>query len=59
MEGERCYQMIDGLNEERLVIAAECIGLGEAAIEAGTEYAADQEAFGRPIGHPLRPAVIP
>ncbi|AEN07583.1 Isovaleryl-CoA dehydrogenase (plasmid) [halophilic archaeon DL31] len=56
------YQMLDGLNEERLVIAAECVGLGEAAIEAGVEYANDREVFGRPIGknqavqHPLAEA---
>lgn len=59
VEGEGFYQMIDGLNEERLVIAAECIGLGEAAIEAGVEYANEREVFDRKIGrnqaiqHPL------
>ncbi|SEH49987.1 acyl-CoA dehydrogenase [Halopenitus malekzadehii] len=58
-EGEGFYQMLDGLNEERLVIAAECIGLGEAAIEAGVEYANQREVFDRKIGsnqaiqHPL------
>lgn len=61
-EGEGFYQMLDGLNEERLVIAAECVGLGELAIEAGAEYAKDREVFGRPIGqnqsiqHPLAEA---
>jgi acyl-CoA dehydrogenase len=56
------YHVLDGLNEERLVIAAECIGLGELAIELGTEYAGDREVFGRPIGqnqavqHPLAAA---
>jgi len=61
-EGEGFYQMLDGLNEERLVIAAECIGLGEAALEAGADYAAEREVFGRPIGknqavqHPLAEA---
>ena len=58
-ESEGFYQMLDGLNEERLAIAAECIGLGEAAIEAGVEYASEREVFGRAIGsnqaiqHPL------
>lgn len=58
-EGEGFYQVLDGLNEERLVVAAECIGLGEAALEAGIEYANEREVFGRPIGknqaiqHPL------
>lgn len=61
-EGAGFYQMLDGLNEERLVIAAECIGLGELAVEAGVEYANEREVFGRPIGknqsiqHPLAEA---
>jgi len=60
--GEGFYQMLDGLNEERLVIAAECIGLGEAAIDAGIDYANQREVFGRAIGqnqaiqHPLAEA---
>ncbi|MEF8904250.1 MAG: acyl-CoA dehydrogenase family protein [Haloarculaceae archaeon] len=61
-EGEGFYQVLDGLNEERVVIAAECIGLGEAAIVAGVEYANEREVFDRPIGknqaiqHPLAEA---
>jgi acyl-CoA dehydrogenase len=61
-EGEGFYQMLDGLNEERLAIAAECIGLGEAAIEAGVNYANQREVFGSLIGsnqaiqHPLAEA---
>jgi len=61
-EGRGFYQMLDGLNEERLVIAAECIGLGELAIDRGVNYAGDREVFGRPIGknqaiqHPLAEA---
>ncbi|MDG5778581.1 acyl-CoA dehydrogenase family protein [Haloarculaceae archaeon H-GB11] len=61
-EGNGFYQMLDGLNEERLTIAAECIGLGEAAIEAGVSYANNREVFGAPIGsnqaiqHPLAEA---
>jgi acyl-CoA dehydrogenase len=61
-EGEGFYQMLDGLNEERLVIAAECVGLGELAVERGVEYANDREVFGNPIGknqaiqHPLAEA---
>lgn len=56
------YQVLDGLNEERLVIAAEAIGLGELAVEKGAAYADDREVFGRPIGqnqaiqHPLAAA---
>lgn len=58
-EGQGFYQMLDGLNEERLVIAAECVGLAELAIESGVSYAREREVFERPIGsnqaiqHPL------
>ena len=61
-EGEGFYQVLDGLNEERLVIAAECVGLGELAIERAVQYANEREVFGRPIGenqaiqHPLAKA---
>jgi len=61
-EGRGFYQMLDGLNEERLAIAAECSGLGEAAVEAGVDYAKEREVFGRQIGsnqaiqHPLAEA---
>ncbi|MFB6123710.1 MAG: acyl-CoA dehydrogenase family protein [Haloferacaceae archaeon] len=61
-EGEGFYQVLDGLNEERIVIAAECVGLGEAALEAGIDYANEREVFGRAIGknqaiqHPLAEA---
>jgi len=61
-EGEGFYQVLDGLNEERLVIAAELVGMGELALARGSEYAADREVFGRPVGqnqgiqHPLAAA---
>ena len=61
-EDEGFYQVLDGLNEERLVIAAECVGLGRAALDRGVTYANDREVFGRPIGqnqavqHPLSEA---
>jgi acyl-CoA dehydrogenase len=61
-EGEGFYQVLDGLNEERLVIAAECLGLGRLAIERGVAYANEREVFGGPIGanqaiqHPLAAA---
>jgi acyl-CoA dehydrogenase len=63
-EGEGFYQVLDGLNEERLVIAAECIGLGEAALGRGVEYARQREVFDRQIGknqaiqHPLAEAYM-
>jgi acyl-CoA dehydrogenase len=61
-EGEGFYQVLDGLNEERLVIAAECVGLGELALERAITYANEREVFDRPIGknqaiqHPLAEA---
>lgn len=61
-EGDGFYQLLDGLNEERLVIAAECIGLGRSALVTGAEYADEREVFGRKIGknqaiqHPLAEA---
>lgn len=61
-KGNGFYQVLDGLNEERLAIAAECVGLGEVALERGIEYANEREVFGRQIGsnqaiqHPLADA---
>lgn len=61
-EGQGFYHVLDGLNEERLVIAAEVIGLGDLAIETGVNYANEREVFGRLIGqnqaiqHPLAAA---
>lgn len=61
-EDEGFYHVLDGLNEERLVIAAECVGLGETAIDRGVAYANDRVVFDRPIGknqaiqHPLAAA---
>lgn len=59
VEDEGFYQVLDGLNEERLVIAAETVGLGELAVEKAIAYANEREVFDRPIGknqaiqHPL------
>jgi acyl-CoA dehydrogenase len=61
-EGEGFYQVMDGLNEERVVIAAEAIGLARAAIDRAVEYANEREVFERQIGknqaiqHPLADA---
>jgi acyl-CoA dehydrogenase len=61
-EGAGFYQVLDGLNEERLVIAAELIGMAELALSKGAEYATDREIFDQPIGanqaiqHPLAAA---
>ena len=49
-EGEGFYHLLDGLNPERIVIAAEAVGIGKAALEKAVQYAKDRIVFGRPIG---------
>jgi acyl-CoA dehydrogenase len=41
---------MDGMNAERILIAAECVGDGRFFIERATERAKKREVFGRPIG---------
>ncbi|MEO1198908.1 MAG: acyl-CoA dehydrogenase family protein, partial [Pseudomonadota bacterium] len=42
--------ILDGMNAERILIAAECIGDARYFIEKATAYANDRSVFGRPIG---------
>jgi acyl-CoA dehydrogenase len=49
-EGQGFRQLLDGLNAERTLIAAECIGDGWWFIERARRYANDRVVFGRPIG---------
>jgi len=49
-EGKGFRYILDGLNAERILIAAECIGDGYWFIERATRYAKDRVVFGRPIG---------
>ncbi len=42
--------ILDGMNAERLLIAAECIGDAKWFIEKSTAYAGERVVFGRPIG---------
>src|SRR5437868_4114697 len=49
-EGQGFKYILDGLNAERTLIAAECIGDGRWFIEKGTRYAKERVVFGRPIG---------
>jgi acyl-CoA dehydrogenase len=49
-EGKGFRYLIDGLNAERILIAAECIGDGRWFIDRATKYAKDRVVFGRPIG---------
>ncbi|WP_250665365.1 aminotransferase class III-fold pyridoxal phosphate-dependent enzyme, partial [Escherichia coli] len=61
-EGDGFRYLLHGLNPERILIAAEAIGLGQAALRRATQYACERVVFGRPIGqnqsiqHPLAQA---
>jgi acyl-CoA dehydrogenase len=61
-EGEGFRYLLHGLNPERILIAAEAVGLGQAALRRATQYAKERVVFGRPIGqnqgvqHPLAQA---
>ncbi|MFN4088349.1 MAG: acyl-CoA dehydrogenase family protein [Alphaproteobacteria bacterium] len=58
-EGRGFYYLLDGLNPERILIAAEAIGIGRAALDRAARYARERVVFDRPIGqnqgiqHPL------
>ncbi len=49
-EGQGFRYLLDGLNAERILIAAECIGDGRWFIERAAHRAREREVFGRPIG---------
>jgi len=49
-EGQGFQYILDGLNAERALIAAECIGDGYWFIDRITQYAKERQVFGRPIG---------
>ncbi len=50
VEGRGFRYILDGMNAERLLIAAECIGDAKWFTERSTAYARDRHVFGRPIG---------
>jgi len=50
VEGQGFRTLLDGLNAERTLIAAECIGDGYWFIERARKYAGERMVFGRPIG---------
>jgi acyl-CoA dehydrogenase len=58
-EGEGFRTLLHGLNPERVLVAAEAIGIGRAALARASRYARERVVFGRPIGqnqgiqHPL------
>ncbi len=49
-EGRGFRYILDGMNAERILIAAECIGDGDWFIERASEYAKGRVIFDRPIG---------
>lgn len=49
-EGKGFRYILDGMNAERILIAAECIGDGRWFIERATNYAKERVVFDRPIG---------
>ena len=58
-EGRGFYYLLEGLNPERVLVAAEAVGLGRAALKRAAAYAKERVVFARPIGqnqgiaHPL------
>src|SRR5438876_8868287 len=58
-EGKGFHYILHGMNPERILIAAEAVGLGRAALDRAARYAGERVVFGRPIGqnqaiqHPL------
>ncbi|MCH8843931.1 MAG: acyl-CoA/acyl-ACP dehydrogenase [SAR324 cluster bacterium] len=58
-EGKGFRYLLDGLNPERILVAAESIGIGRVALDRAARYAKERVVFGRPIGqnqsvqHPL------
>jgi len=49
-EGKGFRYILDGMNAERILIAAECIGDAKFFIDRASAYARDRQVFGRPIG---------
>ncbi|MGC7101474.1 acyl-CoA dehydrogenase family protein [Amycolatopsis lurida] len=49
-EGQGFRYLLDGLNPERMLIAAEALGLGRVALDKAVRYGNEREVFGRPIG---------
>jgi acyl-CoA dehydrogenase len=49
-EGQGFRYLLDGLNPERILVAAEALGIGKVSLKKAVEYANDRVIFGRPIG---------
>jgi acyl-CoA dehydrogenase len=58
-EGKGFEYILHGINPERILVAAEAVGIGRAALRKAADYAKSRVVFGRPIGqnqaiqHPL------
>jgi len=58
-EGKGFRYILDGMNPERILVAAEAVGLGRVALQSAAKYAGERIVFDRPIGqnqaiqHPL------
>ncbi|HWI71031.1 MAG TPA: acyl-CoA dehydrogenase family protein [Baekduia sp.] len=58
-EGRGFRHILPGLNSERVLMAAEMVGIGQAALRRGSDYARERVVFGRAVGanqaisHPL------
>jgi alkylation response protein AidB-like acyl-CoA dehydrogenase len=50
VEGQGFRYIIDGMNAERILIAAECIGDARFFLDHGSRYAGERQVFGRAIG---------
>ena len=50
VEGNGFKQILDGMNAERILIAAECVGDGRFFLEKAVAYAGERVVFDRPIG---------
>jgi alkylation response protein AidB-like acyl-CoA dehydrogenase len=49
-QGKGFRAILDGMNAERVLIAAECVGDGRWFVEKAAAYASERVVFGRPIG---------
>lgn len=49
-EGRGWHAILDTLNNERIFVAATCVGLGQGAFDDANRYAKERQAYDRPIG---------
>ena len=49
-EGQGFYYLLDNLNAERILIASEAVGIGQAALRRAVQYANERVVYDRPIG---------